>query len=206
MTTRRVHNSNFGKPKLDLVGRRFGRLRVISFAGFNNWRQARWNVVCKCGTKKVVLGTSLICNIRRWKSTSCGCARPTKGKTHWHYKHGASRKNSKLYRLWTVYQSVLQRCLNPKNGSYPDYGGRGITVCERWRGPDGFIHFMEDMAPRPKGKSLDRINVNGNYEPSNCRWATDKQQANNRRTSYTLEELAAMEKRLAEEDSSFSAM
>ena len=78
---------------------------------------------------------------------------------------------------------MRNRCLNPKNISYKDYGGRGITVCKRWQGPQGFQNFLADMGERPRGKSIDRINANGNYEPGNCRWATKKVQANNKRTS-----------------------
>ena len=76
------------------------------------------------------------------------------------------------------------RCFDPKCGCYKHYGGRGITVCERWLGcPNGFINFFADMGKRPKGMSIDRINVNGNYEPGNCRWATKKVQTANRRVS-----------------------
>jgi hypothetical protein len=80
---------------------------------------------------------------------------------------------------------MLQRCYNPNINNYPDYGGRGIEVCDRWRfgenGRTGFQCFLEDMGCPPRGKSLDRINVNGNYEPSNCRWATIFEQARNKR-------------------------
>jgi len=77
---------------------------------------------------------------------------------------------------------------NPKNINYEDYGGRGITICERWLGENGFIHFLQDMGRRPKGMSLDRINVNGNYEPGNCRWATAEVQVHNRRCSIKVPE------------------
>lgn len=75
------------------------------------------------------------------------------------------------------------RCLNSKNQNYKDYGGRGITICERWLRPTGFLNFLADMGKRPKGRSIDRIDVNGNYEPGNCRWATAKVQSANRRVS-----------------------
>ena len=76
---------------------------------------------------------------------------------------------------------MLTRCGNPKFPAYPDYGGRGITVCARWKGPKGFQHFLADMGERPRGKTIDRKDVNGNYEPKNCRWATKHVQRVNQR-------------------------
>jgi hypothetical protein len=77
---------------------------------------------------------------------------------------------------------MRSRCRNPKDTSYKDYGGRGITVCKRWQGPQGFQNFLADLGERPRNKTLDRKDVNGNYEPGNCRWATSKEQGNNTRT------------------------
>ena len=131
-----------------------------------------WRCVCDCGSKRPVAGN----NLRRGRSTSCGCwnreksiARSTK---HGHAKRGA---HTKVYDRWV---SMRARCYNPNRLEYPCYGGRGIVPCDRW-GP--FVNFFGDMGHPPPGKSLDRIDVNGNYEPSNCRWATAFEQARNKR-------------------------
>lgn len=89
------------------------------------------------------------------------------------YKHGWA--NTPTYWTWS---GMLSRCRDPRNASYKSYGAQGITVCERWH---DFLNFLADMGPRPEGKTLDRINGNGNYEPSNCRWATPKEQRANQR-------------------------
>jgi hypothetical protein len=92
---------------------------------------------------------------------------------------------------------MKQRCLNEKATCYENYGGRGITVCERWLGENGFVNFLMDMGPRPQDKSLDRINVEGGYSPDNCRWADSATQHANRRCNMSPEELEAL-KRAAE--------
>lgn len=98
-----------------------------------------------------------------------------------------------------MWNHMTRRCLAPSAEGYESYGGRGITVCERWLGRDGFLNFITDVGKRPPGTSLDRIDVNGNYEPGNVRWATPKQQARNKRnTIVSLEMEAAIRARLAQ--------
>ena len=93
-------------------------------------------------------------------------------------KHGHA-KRGQVSATYVTWQSMIRRCTDPQNIRYALYGGRGITVCPRWR--NSFEDFLADMGPRPVGRSIDRINVDGNYEPNNCRWATDSEQRRNKR-------------------------
>jgi len=165
-----------GKPYHNLARRRFGFLKVIAFAGYNKWSQSRWLCVCKCGDEHTTTGDLLVSG----RQKSCGCNRYPRGKKNPRYTTGAGSIHLNEFR---TYCAMRQRCGNPKNNRYEDYGGRGISICKRWSGPNGFVHFMQDMGRRPPGKSIDRIEVNGNYTAKNCRWATKLQQANNKRNS-----------------------
>ncbi len=158
---------------VDRVGEKYGRLIVLERApnaANPKDANARWLCQCECGKSTVAYGGDL----KRGKVVSCGCWNLEK-----RFKHGQSRTH--VHVVWRV---MHDRCRNPNNPSYRHYGGRGISVCERWK---DFALFSQDMGDRPKGYQIDRIDNDGNYEPSNCRWATAKQQINNRRNSVYLQ-------------------
>jgi len=163
------------KRTRDLTGQRFGHLLAISYAGKyvspSGHTIPLWLCRCDCGNEKVVYVNYLRNKI---KVPSCGCHFASR-------THGMS--DSDTYSCW---RSMNRRCHEQSNASYADYGGRGITVCDRWR--HSFEDFLADMGPRPSPKhSIDRYpNQNGNYEPGNCRWATSVEQNNNMRSNRNL--------------------
>lgn len=160
-------------PLRNLTGHDFGKLTVISRAANKN-NCTQWYCLCECGKYTTVFSTSLVGGFTR----SCGCFHADNA--HEHAKtHGASY--TKEYSSW---KSMKVRCLNPKYPKYHMYGGRGITIHQAWI--DSFPEFLRYMGYRPRGTSLDRIDVNGNYEPGNVRWATYKQQARNQQKSSYL--------------------
>ncbi len=157
------------KNFIDISGQRFGRWTVLRYADKTEYGHPRFLCRCDCGTKKTVLSQSL----RRGMTTSCGCYGEQAPRTH-------GMSYSHIYKVWT---EMKQRCRNPKDKYYPNYGGRGIKVCERWQ---LFENFYADMGEIPKGHQLDRKDNDGNYCAENCRWATRIQQQNNTRKNFII--------------------
>jgi len=156
---------------IDLVGQKFGRLLVLRFANRDKWRTSRWLCRCSCGIEKIVRGTDLTSG----HTKSCGCVQKEVITKHGHRAKG---KESKIYAIW---QGMIQRCTNPKNIAYCNYGGRGIKVCKRWM---KFINFLKDMGEKPIGYQIDRIDNNKGYSKSNCRWVTAKTNCRNKRNNH----------------------
>lgn len=155
-------------PKaLNLIGQTYGRLLVISkLSTRDRYKKVVWECRCSCGAIAHV-NTK---NLRTKNTQSCGCLHMDTCTTH-----GMSK--TRIYKLWV---GMVNRCHNPNNPNYQNYGAKGITVCKRWR---NFENFMVDMGERPPGMSIDRTNNSKGYTPTNCKWATDAEQALNKTTT-----------------------
>lgn len=171
--------SQSGRAKtIDLAGQRFGRLVVLTFAGYiagkTRGARAYWECICDCGTKKIIRADRLIGR----ESQGCGCFHGSK------LNHGHNRIGLRTteYQSW---DSMIQRCCNPNNSRFYDYGGRGITVCERWR--NSFADFLSDMGLKPSSKhTLERVNNSDGYELGNTVWALPYVQKRNMRNNRWL--------------------
>jgi hypothetical protein len=167
--------------KIDLTGKRFGRLEVIEIAPRKKGENIKYLCKCDCGNTKVAYKNDL----KRGFVRSCGCLQH-EVLVESHTKHNLCGTN-----IYNVYNNMKARCYNPNNHKYARYGGRGITICQEWLGQNGFINFskwaFENGYQEKSGKeklTLDRINNDGNYEPSNCRWTDYKTQARNRSSCH----------------------
>ena len=169
------HSTSIPVQVKDISGQCFGRLTVLSFFSCKYGR-AWWTCKCECGIIKQYPGKSL----RTGNTTSCGCyIRQLCAERL--ATHKLSRVHPVEYRIW---KQMRTRCLCSTNPGYKNYGGRGIAICKRW---DSFAAFLADMGQRPSQKhQIDRINNNGHYEPSNCRWVTQQTQARNRRSNLVF--------------------
>ena len=166
----------------DLTGKTFGRLKVVKYLGrcysaANTFRNF-WGANCSCGLKDVPVQTA---DLNSGSIRSCGCLNDER-RLERCFVHGHSTRSEKTPTYYT-WLAMRDRCHNKKRQGFKWYGGRGITICKRW---SQFKNFLDDMGERPPNKTLDRIDNNSNYEKSNCRWATHKEQGRNSRRNHIV--------------------
>ncbi len=166
---------------IDITGQTFGRLTAIKRCEKISGEPRLWLFRCECGEEVKCIPWQ----VRTGNTSSCGCIRRelliirNKESLSTHRMTGTTEH--------TIWSKMIQRCRNPNNKSFPRYGGRGISVCYEWNDPiTGFQAFYDDMGARPKGAQIDRIDNDGHYEPSNCRWVTPKQNTRNRSSSKMI--------------------
>ena len=164
----------------DLTGRKFGHLTVLRYAGQAKDHHAQWLCQCDCGSEPIIVVSN---NLKRKHTTSCGCVRDQvlrefAPKNGTHYK-----RHTRLYSIWA---DIKQRCENQNHPRFKDYGGRNVLMCDEWKNNFEAFYEWAVLNGYQENLSIDRKNNDGNYEPSNCRWVTDVEQANNKRNNHYL--------------------
>lgn len=167
---------------LCLNGQRFGRLTVMERAENDRHGKTVWKCQCDCGNTILANGSHLLSG----HTKSCGCDSRSYFREHPTIKHGLTLENGKLSRLYRIWICMKNRCYNKNDDHYRIYGERGITVCDEWRTDYKSFYDWSMANGYDKGLTIDRIDVNGNYEPGNCRWATIKEQSRNKRNSIKV--------------------
>lgn len=163
-----------GRPAVNFIGQKIGRLTITERVGSSEVGLALWKCTCDCGVERVASSETF-----RGVLPSCGCA-VSERKT----KHGGSKRGS-VEKEYHVFLKMIGRCTNPRNKDFEYYGGRGISVCDRWR--HSYSNFVSDMGRPEPGLQLDRIDTDGDYCPGNCRWVTSKVNNRNRRDTVVVE-------------------
>ena len=162
-----IEGCNMGRKRINLTGQKFGKLTVLKDVGRDKGGHITWLCSCECSNTSIVR----IGDLKSGKTKSCGCNKGNK-------THGMC--GTSTYNIW---EAMLQRCNNPKHKYYKDYGGRGITACDRWK---KFENFFEDMDEKPDGKEIDRKDNNEGYNKENCRWVTPKENSRNKRNTIII--------------------
>ncbi|MGG4344922.1 hypothetical protein [Paenibacillus lautus] len=163
---------------VDLTGMSFGRWEVVSYYGKNNHNQNMWMCICRCGTIKAIRGAGKI------ESKSCGCLQREKAADTFR-KVNKSHGDCKT-RLHSIWAAMKRRCNNPNTPEFKNYGGRGVKVCSEWNDYSGFKKWAVSSG-YSDDLTIERIDVNGDYEPSNCEWVTIQQQQQNRRNNIKVD-------------------